>query len=80
MKVLRCDLCGKVDDGKGIFARVSSITFEARSGSQPAIEQVSIDVCQACLGEKLLAALEAQERQPLGLADLTRLAMDERHD
>ena len=80
MKVLRCDLCGKVDDGSGIFARVWAIAVDREGAGLNVADEMSIDVCQACLGEDLLKALIAHGSRPLSLETITRLAMDERHD
>ncbi len=79
MNVLQCDLCRKVDDGSGVFARLVAVTFGGEPDAALVPEEAFLDICEDCLGQTLLRALLAG-RKPLSLETATRLAMDERHD
>ena len=79
MKVLKCDLCKKVDDGEGVFARLVAVTFGGEPDAGLVPEEASLDICEGCLGPELGKALLASKK-PLSLETITRLSMDERHD
>ena len=50
MKVLKCDLCKKVDDGEGVFARLVAVTFGGEPDAGLVPEEASLDICEGCWG------------------------------